>query len=203
LHDTCELLLYTHRPEVQSSQLAAIKEHIIIFDTNQTIKVANKNYILDQTVAEKKMRRMALEIIENNADEKELILAGIRESGSIVARCIQKMLAEISSVKTVLLTITLDKRQPGEVTLSQSADFNDKVIILVDDVANSGKTLLYALKPFLAYHPKKIQTLVLVERSHNSFPVHPDYSGLSIATTLQEHIYVQVDEEKVLGAYLE
>jgi pyrimidine operon attenuation protein / uracil phosphoribosyltransferase len=165
--------------------------------------VAQKNYILDQSVAEKKMRRMALEIIENNADEKELILAGVRESGSIVARCIQKMLAEISPVKTSLLTITLDKRQPGEVVLSQSADFNDKVIILIDDVANSGKTLLYALKPFLAYHPKKIQTLVLVERSHNSFPVHPDYAGISIATTLQEHIYVQVDEEKVLGAYLE
>lgn len=166
------------------------------------MSIATKNYILDQIVAEKKMRRMALEIIENNADEKELILAGIRGSGSVVAKCIQKMLAEISDVKTEVISLTLDKKEPKEVILSQKVDFNNKVIIVVDDVANSGKTLLYAMKPFLDFQPKKIQTLVLVGRSHNSFPVHPDYVGLSIATTLQEHIYVEVSDEKVLGAYL-
>jgi pyrimidine operon attenuation protein/uracil phosphoribosyltransferase len=161
-----------------------------------------KKYILDQSTAEKKMRRMALEIIENNGDEKEIILVGIRESGSVVARNIQQILAEISSLRTDLITINLDKRMPNEVELSKTTDFNDKVIIVVDDVANSGKTLLYALRPFLAYHPKKIQVLVLVERSHNSFPVHPDYVGLTIATTLQEHIYVEVEGEKVVGAYM-
>lgn len=166
------------------------------------MSIADKNYILDQLVAEKKMRRIALEIIENNADEKELILAGIRGSGSVVAKCIQKMLAEISDVKTEVISLTLDKKEPKEVILSQKIDFNNKVIIVVDDVANSGKTLLYAMKPFLEFQPKKIQTLVLVGRSHNSFPVHPDYVGLSIATTLQEHIYVEVSDEKVLGAYL-
>jgi pyrimidine operon attenuation protein / uracil phosphoribosyltransferase len=166
------------------------------------MSIADKNYILDQLVAEKKMRRIALEIIENNADEKELILAGIRGSGSVVAKCIQKMLAEISDVKTEVISLTLDKKEPKEVILSQKIDFNNKVIIVVDDVANSGKTLLYAMKPFLEFQPKKIQTLVLVGRSHNSFPVHPDYVGLSIATTLQEHIYVEVNEDKVLGAYL-
>lgn len=163
---------------------------------------SNRNYILDQQVAEKKLRRMALEIIENNHDEPELILVGIRDSGSVVARNIQRMIAEMSPVKTQLLTISLDKKQPREITLSQSFDFNNKVIIIIDDVANSGKTLLYALKPFLEHYPKKIQSLVLVERSHNSFPVHSDYAGLSIATTLQEHIYVEVDGEKILGAYL-
>lgn len=166
------------------------------------MSIADKNYILDQLVAEKKMRRIALEIIENNADEKELILAGIRGSGSVVAKCIQKMLAEISDVKTEMISLTLDKKEPKEVILNQKLDFNNKVIIVVDDVANSGKTLLYAMKPFLEFHPKKIQTLVLVGRSHNSFPVHPDYVGLSIATTLQEHIYVEVSEDKVLGAYM-
>lgn len=162
-----------------------------------------KKYILDQKGAEQKMRRMALEIMENNHDEPELILVGIRESGSVVARTIQKMIGEISDVKTKLLTITLDKRMPTEIELSEISDFNNKVIILVDDVANSGKTLLYALKPFLTYHPKKIQALVLVERSHNSFPVHSDYVGLSIATTLQEHIFVEVKDENIVGAYLE
>ncbi len=157
----------------------------------------NKNYILSKQVIEKKLRRMALEIIEKNPDEKEIILAGIRESGSIVARNIQE-----HSVKTELITLTLDKNKPKEVIINKSFDFNDKVIIVIDDVANSGKTLLYALKPFLEYQPKKIQTLVLVERSHNNFPIHPDYIGLSIATTLQEHIYVEVEGKNVVGAYL-
>lgn len=164
---------------------------------------ASKNYILDKTVAERKLRRMALEILENNADEHQLVLAGVRESGSVVARCIQRNLADLSTVKTELVTISLDKKHPGEISLSNPVDFNDKVIIVIDDVANSGKTLLYALKPLLEFHPKKIQTLVLVERSHNSFPVHPDYSGISIATTLQEHIYVEVEGDNITGAYLQ
>lgn len=162
----------------------------------------SKKYILDQQVAEKKLRRMALGIVENNPDEKQLVLAGISENGSVVARNIQQMIAEFSPVQTELITIALDKREPKEITLSKSLDFNNKVIILVDDVANSGKTLLYALKPFLDYHPRKIQTLVLIERSHNSFPVRPDYVGVSIATTLQEHIYVEVERDKVVGAYM-
>lgn len=161
-----------------------------------------KKYILDQSVAEKKLRRIALEIIEDNFDEHLIILAGIRDSGSVVAKCIQQMLSEIAGLKTEVISISLNKRDPKEVTLSKKMDFNNKVIIIVDDVANSGRTLLYALKPFLEFHPKKIQALVLVGRSHNSFPVHPDYVGLSIATTLQEHIYVEVSETRVLGAYL-
>lgn len=164
--------------------------------------MAEKKYILSREVAEKKLRRMAYEILENNIDEKEIILAGIRESGSVVARVIQQMLSEISSIRTDLITVTLDKKQPAEVTLSKTVDFNNKVIILIDDVSNSGKTLLYALKPFITAHPKKIQTLVLVERSHTSFPVRPDYVGLSIATTLQEHIYVEVRGNEITGAYL-
>ena len=164
--------------------------------------MAEKNYILSKEVAEKKMRRMAFEILENNIDEKEIVLAGIRESGSVVARVIQNMLREISSLKTELITITLDKKLPTDVSLSKTFDFNNKVIVLIDDVSNSGKTLLYALKPFIAFHPKKIQTLVLVERTHTSFPVRPDYVGLSLATTIQEHIFVEVKDDEVSGAYL-
>ena len=161
-----------------------------------------KNYILSKEVAAKKLRRMAFEILENNIDEKELILAGIRESGSVVARVMQKMFGEISSIKTELITVTLDKKEPTDVSLSKTFDFSGKVIIVIDDVSNSGKTLLYALKPFIEFHPKKIQTLVLVERTHTSFPVRPDYVGLSLATTIQEHIFVEVKDETVMGAYL-
>ena len=162
-----------------------------------------KNYILDQARAAKKLRRMAYEIIENNTGEQELVLAGIRESGTVMAKNIQKLLAEISNVRTDLFIVTLDKHFPTTVTLSKEGNFDNKIIIVIDDVAMSGKTLLYAMQPFLAFHPKKIQTLVLVERSHKAFPVKPDYVGLSIATTLQEHIYVEAEGEVIKGAYLE
>jgi pyrimidine operon attenuation protein / uracil phosphoribosyltransferase len=162
-----------------------------------------KNYILDQATAAKKLRRMAYEILENNTDEQQLVLAGIRNSGTVMAKHIQALLAEISNITTDLFTVTLDKDRPDEVILSKQGQFDDKVIIVIDDVAMSGKTLLYAMKPFLAFHPKKIQTLVLVERSHKAFPVKPDYVGLSISTTLQEHIYVETEGAVIKGAYLE
>lgn len=164
-----------------------------------------KNYILSQEVAEKKLRRMAYEILENNSGEQQLILAGIRENGSVIAQTIQRMLTEIagSRLSTRLISISLDKRNPGPVTLSETLPFDDQVIIVIDDVAMSGKTLLYAIKPFLDYHPRKIESLVLVERTHKTFPVQPDYTGLSLSTTLQEHIYVEVDGDLIKGAWLE
>src|SRR5687768_3959111 len=162
-----------------------------------------KKYILSEAVTQKKLKRMALEIAENNPDEKQIIIAGIRESGSVVARNIQQQLAGISKMLIEFITISFDKKQPGEIQISKTMDFNDKVIIVVDDVSNSGKTLLYSMKPFIEFHPRKIQTLVLVERTHTSFPVRPDYVGLSIATTIQEHIYVEVKGDSISGAYLQ
>jgi pyrimidine operon attenuation protein/uracil phosphoribosyltransferase len=146
---------------------------------------------------------MAYEILENNLDEPELILAGIRDSGSVIARNIQQLLQQIGGMKTELIDISLDKKNPGEISLSQKMDFTNKVIVVVDDVANSGKTMLYAMKPFLAFQPKKIQTLALVERTHKKYPVKTDYVGLSVATTLQEHIYVDVEESVIKGAYMQ
>jgi pyrimidine operon attenuation protein/uracil phosphoribosyltransferase len=163
----------------------------------------DKNYILSPEVAAKKLKRMAYEILENNFNETGFILAGIRESGTAIASRIQELLREIAGIPVELITIILDKKNPKEVTLSRYPDFKDKVIIIIDDVSNSGKTLLYAIKPFLDLNPKKIQTLVLVERRHNAFPVKPDYVGLSVATTLQEHIYVEVDKGLIKGAWLE
>jgi pyrimidine operon attenuation protein / uracil phosphoribosyltransferase len=164
-----------------------------------------KNYILSQEVAEKKLRRMAYEILENNPGERQLILAGIRERGSVIARTIRRHLMEITGgqLSIQLITVSLDKKNPGPVTLSDRPEFDDRVVIVIDDVANSGKTLLYAMKPFLEFHPRKIEVLVLVERSHKAFPVQPDYTGLSLSTTLQDHINVEVDGDLVKGAWLE
>lgn len=162
----------------------------------------DRKYILDKEVAAKKMQRMAYEILENNIDESKIILAGIRENGCVVAKSIQKILSEICSIKTELISINLNKREPEEVDLSEKLNFDNQVVVVIDDVASSGKTMLYAIKPLLQYHPKKIQTLALVERTHKSFPIKTDYVGISIATTLQEEIYVEVDGDEVTGAYM-
>ncbi|HUQ67017.1 MAG TPA: phosphoribosyltransferase family protein [Flavitalea sp.] len=158
--------------------------------------------ILDKESIRMKLERMALEIIENNIEEENVILVGIEENGSVIARNMDKLLRSFSSLKVQLVNLTLNKKQPGEITLSRQVDITNQVIILVDDVANSGKTILYSLKPFLEFHPKKIQTLALVERTHKIFPVNLDYKGLSVATTLQEHIFVEVEDENITGAYL-
>jgi len=165
--------------------------------------MSDKKYILDEATTGRKLKRMAYEISENNIDEKELILAGIEENGVIIAKEIQKLLAEITELKTSLISITLNKRNPTDVTLTPETDLHNKVIIIVDDVANSGKTLLYALKPFLEFYPKKIQIMVLVERTHKAFSIKPDYVGMSLSTTIQEHIFVEVTGDKVLGAWME
>ncbi|HET9055381.1 MAG TPA: phosphoribosyltransferase family protein [Chitinophagaceae bacterium] len=165
--------------------------------------MATRKYIMDGSTATKKIQRLAYEILENNTEEKAIILAGIRENGVVIAKHIQQYLNEISNINTELITIYLDKKNPQIVTLNRENGFDNKVIIIIDDVANSGKTMLHAMKPFLAHNPNKIQTLVLVDRTHKKFPVHPDYRGLSVATTLQEHIVVDVENNKVQGAWME
>lgn len=163
----------------------------------------NKKYILDSVTIGKKLRRMAYEIYEENFDAGQIILAGIRENGVVIARNMKQILDEISNIETEIIELSLNKQLPGEVELSIHPEFDNKVIILIDDVSNSGKTLLYSLKPLLESHPKKIQTLVLIERSHKLFPIHNDFVGLSIATTLHEHIYVEVKGDEVTGAWME
>ena len=161
-----------------------------------------RKYILDENTVAKKLERMALEIIENNLEEPELILIGIRDHGSVIAKAIQEHLQKLSSVQTKLLHLSLDKKHPGKIEINEEVDFTGKAIILIDDVTNSGKTMLYALQPLLPFYPKEIQTLALVERSHKAFPIHTDYVGISLATTLQDHIYVEVDGDRVTGAYI-
>ncbi len=161
-----------------------------------------KNYILDKQIAAKKLERMAYEIAEQNIGEHRLILAGIKDNGIAIAHYLKKILQPVFPGVLDVIEIDLDKRNPGEIHVASNENFDNTCIIVVDDVANSGKTMLYALKPFLQYHPKKIQTLALVERTHKMFPVNTDYVGVSLATTLQEQIFVEVENGEVTGAYL-
>lgn len=164
--------------------------------------MASKNYILTKELAQKKLQRMAYQVLEKNTLENQVILAGIRENGYLIASRMRDLVKEIFPGQVDLVEININKKDPTGVSIPANIDFNDKVVIIVDDVVNSGKTLLYALRPFLAFHPKKIQTLVLVERTHKAFPVLADYVGLSVATTFQDHIFVEAEGEEITGAYM-
>lgn len=164
--------------------------------------VQNRNCVLDNEAIKRKLKRMALQVAEQNSEAKELIIAGIAGNGEIVAKCLVEDLAKLGTFQTSYVKIQLNKKALLDVSLQPGIELANKTVILVDDVANTGKTMMYALKPFLAASPKKIQTLVLVERSHKLFPVQTDYAGLSLATTLQEHIAVETEGEEISGAWL-
>jgi len=161
-----------------------------------------KNVILTQDVIEKKIERIAYEIYEHNSDEQEIILAGIWDRGSIMAQKIARILQRISPLKIKLIELKLDKSHPDAVEVSEKLDFNGKVIVLIDDVAHSGRTMLYALKPLLEFLPKKIQSAVLVDRKHKSFPLSVDFVGYSLSTMQQDMVMVDVEGEEIKSAYL-
>jgi pyrimidine operon attenuation protein / uracil phosphoribosyltransferase len=165
--------------------------------------MGNPNYILTKDVAARKLHRMALELAEQlNGDDAPIMILGIRNSGMVIADIIASHLKKYLSNKIETASISLDKVSPREVTVSNPIDFTGLHVIIADDVTNSGRTVLFALKPLLEYHPKTIHTLVLVERMHKIFPVKPDFVGLSVSTTLQDHIQVEVKDGEVIGAYV-
>ncbi|SEW38470.1 pyrimidine operon attenuation protein / uracil phosphoribosyltransferase [Chitinophaga arvensicola] len=163
----------------------------------------SRNIILTQDIIQKKIERIAYEIYELNSDGTDIILAGIWDRGVIIAHKLAAILEQISPLKIHIIELRLDKQNPGEVLVSEEIDFNNKVIVVVDDVANSGRTMLYALKPLLKYLPKKIQTAVLVDRKHKSFPLSVDFVGYSLATTLQDMVLVEMNGDEIVSAYFE
>jgi pyrimidine operon attenuation protein / uracil phosphoribosyltransferase len=164
----------------------------------------SKKYILNKAAATQKLQRLALEIAEQlSGDTSDIYIIGIRNSGTVIAEKVAANLKAIVQNTVHNLSVSFDKNKPTDIELSNNhIDFNNTNIILTDDVANSGKTLLYALKPLLQFHPKRIQTLVLVERMHKQFPIKSDYIGLTVATTPQDHIQVEVINGEVEGAYI-
>ncbi len=163
-----------------------------------------KTLVLDKKKVAQKIDRIAYEIYENNYDEKEIIMAGISGNGYVLAEKLSKRLEELSPLKVKLVKITIDKvaTLPGNAECALTdKDIKNKVIVLVDDVLNSGKTLIYAAKYFLQAPLKRLRTVVLIDRDHKRFPVKADYIGLSLSTTLKEHISVEFGKEA--GVYLQ
>ncbi len=142
-----------------------------------------------------KTKRLAIEILEHNYGEKEIILAGINNTGTLLAQRLKNLLESLCKSKITLTTIHLSPANPlkTEITIDLPVKkLKNKVVLIVDDVANTGRTLYYAMKPILEVLPKKVEVVVLVDRKHKSFPVKTDYVGMTLATTLQEHIEVKI-----------
>jgi pyrimidine operon attenuation protein/uracil phosphoribosyltransferase len=163
----------------------------------------DKQLILDKERIDSKLQRMAYQVWEHNSNEQSVTLVGIHGGGTSVAENLAERLRKISALKVEVATIKMNKRNPLSEEIVLAEDLSGRSVVLVDDVANSGKTLLYALKPLLNYELKKIMIAVLVDRKHKEYPVSPDIVGHSISTTIQEHILVETNNNEITAAYLQ
>lgn len=162
------------------------------------------NQILTENKVKNILKRMAFEIVENNYQESQLFLVGIVGQGVSMASILKKELKKIrKDLKVELLTLSVDKKDPVHSDIQLNKDLSiltDGSIIIVDDVMNTGRTQAYGLSYLMKSTPKKVETAVLVNRSHTSFPISVTYSGIALSTTLDNHIEVKLEEE--VGAYL-
>lgn len=144
-----------------------------------------------------KTKRIAFQIIESNSNETEIVIAGIIGNGYIFAQKLAEELKLISDVNIILCKVTMDKKNPlaGVQTDLASSDYKNKALVLVDDVLESGTTLIYGIKHFLEVPLKNFKTAVLINRNHKKYPVKADFKGLSLSTTLQEHVNVIFEKD--------
>lgn len=161
--------------------------------------------ILNKEQIHQKLKRIAFEIWEHSVNEKEIVFIGIASAGSVIARNLQNILQDISPLSVQLYQLKINKKNPlkSPVEIQPAIDLDKKTVFLIDDVANSGKTLLYGLKPILEQLPARIKVVVLVDRKHKNFPVTPDIIGHSVSTTLQDKIVVAYEGDTLTHAYLE
>ncbi|WP_139959388.1 phosphoribosyltransferase family protein [Flavicella sediminum] len=150
-----------------------------------------------------KTKRIAYQILESNTNESKVILAGICGNGIIFAERLKKVIEQICDLKVVLCEVNINKKNPLD-TISTSipaAEYTDQSLVLVDDVLNSGTTLIYGVKHFLEVPLKRFKTVVLVNRNHKKYPVKADFKGISMSTSILEHIRVEFTEDSSV-AYL-
>ena len=165
---------------------------------------ATNNVILNHAEINHKIRRIAFQIYESNVNENEIVLAGIEKNGYIFAKKLKSVLIKISDINPILCKVNIDKKNPWKdvKTSLSTEDYSNKSIVLVDDVLNSGTTLIYGVKHFLGVPLKQFKTAVLVNRNHKKYPVKADFKGISLSTSLHEHINV-ILEGNVFQAILE
>ncbi|MBQ0767914.1 MAG: phosphoribosyltransferase [Bizionia sp.] len=151
-----------------------------------------KNSILSHDEINHKIKRIAYQIYESNMDETEVILAGIDRNGYILAKKLKTVLSKISPISPILCKVSIDKKNPREpiTTSLKPEEYANKSVVLIDDVLNSGTTLVYGVRHFLDVPLKQFKTAVLVNRNHKKFPVKADFKGISLSTSLNEHVDV-------------
>ncbi len=155
--------------------------------------------VLSHLQIEQKINRIAFQIIENNFEESKLFIGGITGKGSLLAKRIMEVLSQNSDIILEFFTVTVDKQNPLNKPVETSIDvtkFENGVVILVDDVLNSGSTMQYALVKLLEVATKRIKTVALVDRRHRRYPVKCDFVGLTLSTTLKDRVEVQVENEE-------
>ena len=157
----------------------------------------NQNTILNHQEIAHKMKRIAYQIYETFVDEEEIVIAGIAQNGYIFAEKIAAILQSIAPIKVLLCEVFIDKQNPAlTITTSLSSEiYKNKGLILVDDVLNSGTTLVYGVRHFLDVPLKKFKTAVLVDRNHKKYPVKADFKGISLSTSLFEHVNVVFEKD--------
>jgi len=166
--------------------------------------MSNKTLILNNEEISQKINRIAYQIFEDNHTEKEIIIVGIAKKGYLFAEKLVDQLNKISDIKITLARLRIKKDSPiqNETILDIDTELlEDKVVILVDDVLNTGKALIYGVKYLLDFPIKQMSTAILVDRNHKKYPIGTHYVGLSLSTTLQNHISLEFKENKML-AYL-
>jgi pyrimidine operon attenuation protein/uracil phosphoribosyltransferase len=153
--------------------------------------------ILNHHQISNKLTRLAWQIYENNMDEKVLWVAGIDKRGIYLAEKIAAELSRISSQKINMLRVMIDRQsfEPTYISDHHIEELKDGALILVDDVLNTGKTIISAMLPLIPKQVRSIQVAVLASRSHRMFPIRADYVGISMATTLQEHLLFDNSDE--------
>jgi pyrimidine operon attenuation protein/uracil phosphoribosyltransferase len=139
-----------------------------------------------------KTKRVSLQILETCIDDEQIIIAGIMQNGLVLAELIAQQIIELSDKKVVLAEVSIDKKEPlHSVKVSVGAEtYKNKSLILVDDVLNTGSTLMFAAKHFLDVPLKQFKTAVLVDRNHKNYPIKADYKGISLSTSLNERVEV-------------
>ncbi len=154
---------------------------------------AERTVVLEHDRIQRKLRRMAFQVYEENVKEPSLVLVGVAPRGALLAARLKKHLEEISPLKVELHELVLDKDAPaqGTATLGTEVQLDGRVVVLVDDVLMSGRTLMYAAARLITAPLKRLTTVVLVDRRHRTFPIRADIVGLTLTTTLQEHISVE------------
>jgi len=161
--------------------------------------------LLSHAQVKRKVKRLAYEILERNFREPELILAGINFRGMEFANLLLQELTEISNIGITITRLHVYPPNPLEKEIRFEIPIEDlagKAVVIVDDVANTGRTIFYAIKPILEVLPKKVEVAVLVDRQHKTFPINADYVGLSLATTMHDNIDVQILNGKEFAVYL-